>query len=259
MFFTYTVAKIINSTVLLFPSMYYFCSAMEKYIEDKVLGVITLRTSPRATRYTLRISNGKITATLPTGGDEKRMIAYIMENKERLAKALLKHPPRPLIDENTELQATTFRLHIFRTDRSNFYMRLEDGVLHIACPEETCFEREVVQYQLKSMLEKALRHEAKRLLPRRIKELADQHGFSFSAVKINNSKTHWGSCTMKKSINLSLSLMLLPWHLVDYVLLHELCHTVEMNHSDRFWRLMNKVTHNNTPQLRKELKTYHML
>lgn len=259
MFLTFTSAKIINSTVLLFPSMYYFCRAMEKNIIDKELGVITLRISPRATRYTLKVSNGRITATIPTGGDENRMIAYIMENKERLTQALLRHPPRPLLDESTELQATTFRVHIFRAYRSNYLMRLEDGVLHIACPEDICFEQDVVQYQLKSMLEKALRYEAKRLLPQRIAELADRHGFSFSAVKINNSKTHWGSCTMKKSINLSLSLMLLPWHLVDYVLLHELCHTVEMNHSKRFWQLMDKVTNNNSPQLRKELKTCHML
>ena len=94
---------------------------MEKNIQDKDLGVITLRTTPRATRYTLKISKGKITATMPPGGDEKRMIAFIMENKARLVKALQKHPARPLLDERSELQATTFRLHIFRTERSNFW------------------------------------------------------------------------------------------------------------------------------------------
>lgn len=196
---------------------------------------------------------------MPPGGDEKRMIAFIMENKARLVKALQKHPARPLLDERSELQATTFRLHIFRTERSNFYMRLEDGVLHIACPNETRFEEEEVQSLLKSMLEKALRHEAKRLLPERITLLARQHGFMLTGVKINNSKTNWGSCTMKKSINLSQSLMLLPWHLVDYVLLHELCHTIEMNHSERFWKLMDKVTNNQAIRLRSELKNYHML
>ena len=174
-------------------------------------------------------------------------------------RQLQKHPARPLLDERSELQATTFRLHIFRTERSNFYMRLEDGVLHIACPNETRFEEEEVQSLLKSMLEKALRHEAKRLLPERITLLARQHGFMLTGVKINNSKTHWGSCTMKKSINLSQSLMLLPWHLVDYVLLHELCHTIEMNHSERFWKLMDKVTDNQAIRLRSELKNYHML
>lgn len=232
---------------------------MEKNIQDKDLGVITLRTTPRATRYTLKISKGKITATMPPGGDEKRMIAFIMENKPKLIKALQKHPARPLINEQTQLQATTFRTHIFRTERENFHMRLEEGILHIACPLGTCFEREEVQSLLKSMLEKAFRHEAKRLLPQRIARLAQQHGFTLTGVKINNSKTHWGSCTPRKSVNLSLYLMLLPWHLVDYVLLHELCHTIEMNHSERFWKLMDKVTDNQAIRLRNELKSYHML
>lgn len=232
---------------------------MEKKIHDSELGTIILRTSPRATRYTLKISNGKITATMPVGGDESRMLAFIAENREKLGSALDKHPPRNLLDDTSELQAASFRLHIFRTERTSFYMTLEKEVLHIACPVQTDFKDERVQKLLNGMLEKALRHEANRLLPARLMNLAKTHHFTCTGVKINNSKTHWGSCTLRKSINLSLSLMLLPWHLVDYVLLHELCHTLEMNHSDRFWTLMNKVTENQSLRLREELKSYHTM
>ena len=55
---------------------------MQKTIQDKDLGIIILRTSPRATRYTLKIAKGTITATLPPGGDEARMLAFIRENRE---------------------------------------------------------------------------------------------------------------------------------------------------------------------------------
>lgn len=232
---------------------------MEKKVYDNELGTILLRTTPRATRYTLKITKGTITATMPEGGDEGRMLSFIDENRRKLLTALKKHPARPLLNEATSLQATTFRVEIFRTDRTNYYMTLKDGVLRIACPTETCFESEKVQEIVKDLLEKALRHEAKRLLPDRLMALAAKYGFTCTGVRIMNGKTRWGSCSMHKSINLSLSLMLLPWHLIDYVLLHELCHTVEMNHSDRFWKLLNSVTDNKALALRRELKGYHML
>lgn len=232
---------------------------MEKKIHDNDLGIILIRSTARATRYTLKISKGMITATMPVGGDEAELLSFIEANRKKLIDAIKKHPPRPLLDETTVLQTTTFRLQIFRTDRINYYMALNDGVLRIACPNDTRFELEIVQEILKDLLEKALRHEAKRLLPDRLMTLAARHHFTCTGVRIMNSKTRWGSCSSRKSINLSLSLMLLPWHLIDYVLLHELCHTVEMNHSDRFWQLLNSLTDNKALALRNELKNYSML
>lgn len=232
---------------------------MEKRIIDKELGEIVLRHSQRARHYSLKIGNGQIEAILPMQGDEKRMVQFIEENRARLLKALQKHPRKALLDEDCQRQMTTFRLHIFRTRRENFYMQLTEGVLHIACPMDTDFAADEVQKLLKQMVERALRHEAKRLLPNRLATLAQQHGFRYSGVKITNSRTHWGACNAKQAITLSLQLMTLPWHLIDYVLLHELCHTREMNHSERFWEWMDRVTDGKAKELRRELKENHPL
>ncbi len=233
---------------------------MTKQIHDKELGLILLRINPRAKHYTLKIIDGGVVAIMPVNGNESKMLAFIESQRTKLRMALEKHISRnPLLDDTTEMQTNTFKLHIFRTDRDNFYMRLNKGILHIACPDKTDFSREQVQKLLKSSIEKALRHEAKRILPERLQILAKQHGFKYSSVKIHNSKSRWGSCSSKGNINLSLSLMLVPDHLIDYVLLHELCHTVEMNHSERFWKLLNGVTGNKALALRKELKGYKVL
>ncbi|MCD7978310.1 MAG: M48 family metallopeptidase [Tannerellaceae bacterium] len=233
---------------------------MEKKLQDKQLGTILIRTSSRARHYNLRVKDGIVIATMPEQGDEQKLISFIHEKRPQLLRFLSRPSIAPqLLNEETELQATTFKLHIFRSDRAGYYMKLADGFLHIACPQQTRFEEEKVQATLRDLLERALRHEARRVLPPRLKTLAEQYGFTYTSVKINNSKTRWGSCSGKKTINLSLSLLLLPPHLVDYVLLHELCHTLEMNHSERFWSLMDQVTGNRAKALRKELKGYSTL
>jgi hypothetical protein len=83
---------------------------------------------------------------------------------------------------------------------------------------------------------RAMRLEAAKLLPGRLQELAERYGFTFNSVQIKQLKGRWGSCDSKKHIVLNLFLMQLPWHLIDYVLLHELVHTEQLNHGDGFWR-----------------------
>lgn len=232
---------------------------MEKKIEDKELGTIILRQGTRYRRYTLKVTGGGILATMPAGGDEKKMLAFIEEKREKLKGFLLEHPKRPLLDETTEMQTATFKLCITRTDRPKASLALQDGVLSLHIPQAVPIEAESVQEKLQEILKNVFRHEAKRTLPGRLAELARTHGFTYTGVKVNSSRTRWGSCSGKKSINLSLYLMKLPWRLIDYVLLHELCHTREMNHSERFWNELDAVTGNRAQSLRKELKQYRIL
>ena len=234
------------------------CMFEYKEINIEGLGVVFIRRNPRARRYLLRVDNGQVYATIPARGSERELLSFINEQHSRLLVMIEKAPGRPLLDENAEFKSQTFSLHIARTSLENIYTKLKDGVLHISCPLQTDFSDEKIQKILWRILEDALRYEAKRILPERVKFLAEKHGFHYTKVKINSSRTHWGSCTGQKNINLSLSVMLLPEYLSDYILLHELCHTVEMNHSERFWSLMANVTEGNTQRYRNELKKYRL-
>ncbi|MDR3129754.1 MAG: UDP-N-acetylmuramate dehydrogenase [Tannerellaceae bacterium] len=164
-----------------------------------------------------------------------------------------------IFSEETDLQTFSFRLVIRRSDtplrlREHFRISLREGLLVVLCSPDTCFEERAIQWQLQTILRNVLRDEAKRLLPVRLSMLAERHGFIYEDSKVNSARTRWGSCSGRKVINLSCFLLLLPEHLIDYILLHELCHTKEMNHGTGFWRLLDEVTNGSAHRLRKELK-----
>jgi predicted metal-dependent hydrolase len=103
-----------------------------------------------------------------------------------------------------------------------------------------------------------LRRQAKAYLPGRLAELAAQHGFSYNQVRIKHNVSNWGSCSVKKNINLNLNLMRLPAELRDYVMLHELCHLKYMNHGKEFHALMESICPNHKA-LRRQLRDYKLL
>ena len=226
----------------------------EYQINDPTLGPITIRRSPRLKHYKLIVKQGRIMANLPAMGSEKELLRFIEANRQKLLSAIQRSPAPAIWDERTQLSCTTFRMRICRHQQPHFQLSLREGELLISCPWETRFEEEQTQQHLRQLLKAALRHEAKRYLPIRLAALARQHRFHYNGVTIKDTSSRWGSCSNRKHINLSLLLMTLPWHLIDYVLLHELCHTVELNHSDRFWALMDRVTDGKALQLRQELK-----
>ena len=95
--------------------------------------------------------------------------------------------------------------------------------------------------------------EAKRLVISRIRELNRHYGFSFRRVTIRNQKSRWGSCSRLGNLSFNYRIVSLPPAVADYLIVHELCHLREMNHSKKFWALVSQTT----PQyraLRKALR-----
>jgi predicted metal-dependent hydrolase len=92
-----------------------------------------------------------------------------------------------------------------------------------------------VQSAAKSGAIKALKREATHFLPKRLKDVADAHGYEFESVSVKQLKGRWGSCDSKKNIILNCFLMQLPVEYIDYVILHELAHTRALHHGPEFW------------------------
>ncbi len=84
--------------------------------------------------------------------------------------------------------------------------------------------------------------EAARLLVlRRLAYFNAHYGLSYKRVSIKNHKTQWGSCSEKRNLNFNYKLVFLPPRLADYVIVHELAHVREMNHSERFWKVVSEA------------------
>lgn len=86
-----------------------------------------------------------------------------------------------------------------------------------------------------------MKDEAKKVIPDRVKYYADIMGVTFGKITIKNQKTRWGSCSSKGNLNFNCLLMLTPDKVRDYVVIHELCHLKQMNHSKMFWAEVEKV------------------
>lgn len=131
---------------------------------------------------------------------------------------------------------------------------MESKAEWITATRAKCAERRAPEFSPTQI--EQLRAEAKRILPRRVEELASQHGLQYGRVTIRAARSKWGSCTAKGNLSLSLYIMTLPPHLQDYIILHELAHTVHHNHSPRFHALMDRLTGGQERQLAKELRNY---
>ena len=112
-----------------------------------------------------------------------------------------------------------------------------------------------LQTQKKQELPEIDRKVARKVLCRRIGELAQLHNFVYNRVTIRKQKTRWGSCSSKNNINLNMNLLHLPPELMDYVLLHELVHTRVKNHGKEFWNELDTVVPNSR-QVDRKLKDY---
>ena len=88
---------------------------------------------------------------------------------------------------------------------------------------------------------RVLADEALKRIPERVRHFAPLVGVTYGGITIRNQHTRWGSCSSKGNLNFNCLLMLTPDHVIDYVVVHELCHRLEMNHSPRFWAQVEQV------------------
>lgn len=232
---------------------------MQKIVRHPELGDIIVLQTARARRVSLRVlSSGSVRLTVPVRASVSDALKFLDSKKDWVLKALSKVEARRKPPISMPFSTRTRSLYLDPKDTEKFFIKIEASRIVVSYPLSLHYESEQVQSVIKRALEEVWRLEAKAMLPSRVMTLAGQNGFKVGKVSIRNTKTRWGSCSAKDDISLSLHLMSLPDHLIDYILLHELCHTVHKNHGEGFYGLLDKVSGGKHKQLNRELKAFHI-
>lgn len=196
--------------------------------------------NPRARRYLLRLhGEGVARVTIPRSGSAAFARQFAERNTAWLEQQIQQQVARPVRDRRW-LAGTEI---LFRGES----VRLEVGANGASA--QVRFGDQTVPVHnsgddLRPAIERHLWRLAARELPTRVIELAALHGSSVRRIIIRNQRSRWGSCSRRGTISLNWRLIQTPPFVRDYLILHELMHLREMNHSARFWREVERVCPN---------------
>lgn len=199
----------------------------------------------------IRINGSDVKVTMPSWMPYKAAVLYVSQKSawiasNRVAKAVLRNGNR--IGKSHYLELV--RGSGSRYSSSQTSEKLTVRIPIDADPASTAVQKKITQYAQKS-----LQVQAEELILPRVRSFAANHGFIVNAIEIKNLKSRWGSCSNKQDLAFSLFLIQLPWECIDYVIYHELAHTVHLNHSKDFWLLVQQYVPRYN-EIRKAMKQY---
>lgn len=212
----------------------------------KNIGKVEFRAGKGKKYYSIKLKPFEgVVVTIPSSGNLKEARNFVKRKESWICKKLgdLQYTLSNYseFDFDTTFQTKHHKLKIEPYAGAKVVARIANKTLTVRIPQNREIKSDYIQKSIRHAIEETWRAEAKQYLPHRLWELAKKHGFTYNDVRIKNLKSRWGSCSSKKNINLNLHLMNLPDELIDYVLLHELTHTKEGNHSPNFWNRLESV------------------
>ena len=191
--------------------------------------------SPRARRYILRIRpDGSLRVTLPRWGSKREARAFVARQRRWIARqreGLRRHQPCRVWQDGSEIWLRGERVRVTVASHADG-VTIAYGDRHVDARSED---------DVRAAIELDLRDLAVAELGPRLRELAAAHDLHPGRVSIRNQRSRWGSCARAGNIALNFRLVQMPPAVRDYVLVHELMHLRQQNHSTRFWRLVEQA------------------
>ncbi|HEU0266758.1 MAG TPA: SprT family zinc-dependent metalloprotease [Candidatus Saccharimonadaceae bacterium] len=207
-------------------------------ITDSTFGVVTIRRSARARSVRIRVApNGRLHVSAPPY-TPIFVIKRLLKSSRTELQTMLEQSKPHVAYHTGQLIGKSHTLLIRESSVHTTQITHHGQQIIITIPADSSPNDAEIQRVIRDALIPALRKEAKSYLPRRLSYLAEQLGYQYEKVRFSHAAGRWGSCSSRGTISLNIALMKLPFELIDYVLIHELSHTREMNHSPAFWQLV---------------------
>jgi len=230
---------------------------LEKHIHINSIGLVSFVKSRRSSRIRITVKPKGVSVSLPVQVPYSEAIRFVESKTDWILAQQSKHEAcLTVFGPESNFRTKFHQLKITKGNYPKVFNRIGNGIIQFFVPDRFNHEMPEIQEFIKDVLIKLMRYEAKVYLPKRVDELAQIHGLRYKKVFIKNASTRWGSCSSENNINLNLHLMRLPNHLIDYVVLHELAHTVEKNHGPKFWALLGRLVGGDPKKLSREVKKY---
>lgn len=223
-------------------------------IQDSEFGKITIRRSASARHVSVRVApDGTLRASLPIYAPTLLVKHLLKNSREELRKILAKSKPGYKYENGMQIGKS--HTLIIRQSETNVSSVSKHGLqIIVKIPINKTVEDPIINRGIRDSVITALRTEAKSYLPKRLSFLAEKHNYIYDKTRFSHSSGRWGSCSSNGTISLNIALMKLPFELIDYVIIHELSHTKQMNHGPLFWALVASVDPNYKIH-RRELKS----
>lgn len=215
---------------------------MASSFHDDLLGTIIVRRHHNASGVKLRVSpKGELIATAAPH-TPMLFIRQTVRMHRRQLKAMRDSQESNTRYEHGQTIGQSHSLQIISDpSATEITVRRHQRTITATIPAATDSSAPAVQTAIQAEVIKALRREAKAYAGRRVAILATRHNFQYQKIRYTHAGTRWGSCSSSGTISLNIALMKLPLELIDYVIIHELCHTRQMNHSSQFWQLVEEI------------------
>lgn len=209
---------------------------------DSEFGEITVSKRVGARYIRARVgTDGRLVVTMPQFTPLLVAKHFISTERTKLRGLLTSQTPA-IIYEHGQQVGKSHRIAIVPTGLIRTpHIKIVKQSIILTVPHGTDITSPAMQRLLRDSVITTLRKEAKAYLPRRLKELAARHGFFYSRVRFSHAGSRWGSCSSTGTISLNIALMKVADELIDYVLVHELAHTRNMNHSPEFWAEVERI------------------